>query len=131
MTFSINGLLIANNEKEGRDSVTSALDSLLLSNAQFDESTFRLASKILFQDVDNNLDDFRKTVREIGEGNQNLRGPSLDLVRSIRFAEVESSRPPKPTNGPEHQDAQHVGEEAWRQALSNLLVFSQALLEAK
>lgn len=130
-SHTINGLLTANNEKEGRDSVIFALDSLLLSNAQFDESTFRLASKILFQDVDNNLDDFRKTVREIGEGNQNLRDPSLDLVRSIRFAEVESSRPRKPANGPEHQDAQHVGEEAWRQAISNLLVFSQALLEAK
>ena len=130
-SYTIKGLLTANNEKEGRNSVASALESLLLSSAQFDESAFRLASKILFQDVDNNLDDFRKIVREIGERNQELRDSSLDLVRSIRSAEVESSRPSKQPNGSENQGSQHAAEEAWRQAISNLLVFSQAFLEAK
>ena len=128
---TIKGILTANNEKEGRNSVASALESLLLSSAQFDESAFRLASNILFQDVDNNLDDFRKIVREIGEGNEELRDSSLDLVRSIRSAEVESSRPSKLPNGSENQGSKHAAEEAWRQAISNLLVFSQALLEAK
>ena len=126
---TVKGLIASNNQKDGRESVSTALESLLLSKAQFDESTFRLASEILFQGVDDNLDDFRKNVREIGEGNEDLRESSLDLVRSIRFAEIESDRP-KVAHVSE-QDAQHSGDEAWRLATSNLLVFSRAFLESK
>ena len=128
-SYTVKGLIIANEQKDGRKAVSSALESLLLSTAQFDESTFRISSEILFQDVDENLDDFRKTVREIGEANQDLRDASLDLVRSIRFAEIESGRPKivhDLTNG-----TKHSGEDAWRSATSKLLIFSQALLGSK
>lgn len=126
--YTVKGLIIANDQKGGRKLASSALESLLLSNAQFDESTFRLASKILFQDVDENLDDFRKKIREIGE-DRDLRDPSLDLVRSIRFAEIESGRP-KSVHGSKN-DLKHAGEDAWQSATSKLLFFSRALLERK
>ena len=126
---TVKGLITANDQKDGRDSAEAALECLLLGNAQFDESVFRLASEILFQEVNDNLDDFRKVVREIGEGNPDLRDASLDLVRSIRSAEVESGRP-KIVHDSKH-DAKHSGEDAWRVAISKLLVFSQVLFENK
>lgn len=128
-SHTVKGLITAYDQKDGRNSVVSALESLLLGNAQFDESVFRLASEILFQEVNNNLDDFRKVVREIGEGNPDLRDASLDLVRSIRSAEVESGRP-KIVHDSKH-DAKHSGEDAWRVAITKLLVFSQALFESR
>jgi pentatricopeptide repeat protein len=124
---TVKGLIIANDQTGGSESVSLALQSLLSCKAQFDESAFRLASETLFEEVDENLDEFRKNIREIGEQNQHLRVASLDLVRSIRSAETVSSRP-------EHMreskyETQHSGEDAWRLATSHLLVFVQAWLE--
>ena len=119
---TVKGLIAANDKKGGRESVRSAVKALLLCNAQFDESAFRLVSGILFKDVDENLDDFRKSIREIGERNQNLRVASLDLVRSIRFAEVESGRP-KIVHEIKNE-TKHSGEHAWRLATSHLLEFA-------
>ena len=128
-SYTVNGLIRANDQKDGRNSVAAVLESLLLSNAQFDESVFRLASETLFQEVNDNLDDFRKIVREIGEGNPDLRDASLDLVRAIRSAEVESSRPKIVQES--KYGAKHSGEDAWRVAISKLFLFSQALFESK
>ena len=120
---TIQGLLVANDQKGGRLSVLSALESLLLCNAQFDESAFRLASKTLFKDVDENLEDFRQNIRDIGEHDQNLREASLNLVRSIRVAEIESSRPK--TVHKSQNEIKYTQEEAWRLATSHLLEFVQ------
>ncbi len=128
-SYTVKGLIRASNQKDGRNSVAIALESLLLNNAQLDEGVFRLASKTLFKEVNENLDDFRKIVREIGEGNPDLRDTSLDLVRAIRFAEVESSRPKIVQNS--KYGAKHSGEDAWRVAISKLLDFSKALFESK
>jgi pentatricopeptide repeat protein len=124
---TVKGLIIANDQTGGSESVSLALQSLLSCKAQFDESAFRLASETLFEEVDEDLDEFRKNIREIGEQNKHLRVASLDLVRSIRSAETVSSRP-------EHMreskyETQHSGEDAWRLATSHLLVFVQAWLE--
>jgi len=126
---TVKGFIVANDQKGGRESVLSALESLLLCNAQFDESAFRLASETLFKGVNQNLDDFRKNIREIGECNKNLRVFSLDLVRSIRFAEIESSRPK--ISHESRYERKHSGENAWRLATSHLLVFEQAWSENK
>ena len=127
---TVKGLIVANDQKGGRESVTSAVEALLLCNAQFDQSAFRLVSETLFKDVDENLDDFRKTIREIGELNQNLRDASLDLVRSIRFAEVESGRP-KTAHELKDETKHSAGEHTWRLATSHLLAFVQAWSEEK
>ena len=126
---TIKWIIVANNEKGGRKSVISVLKSLLLCNAQFDEGAFRVASETLYKDVDENLDDFRKTVRQIGELEENLRIPSQDLVRAIRFAEIESKR--RKTLQESNYERNHSSEDAWRIATSHLLVFVQAWSKKK
>lgn len=124
---TIQGLLVAHNQKGGRTSVLSALDSLLLCNAQFDESTFRFASKTLFKEVDNDLEDFRQTIRDDGERNPNLRVASLNLVRSIRVAEIESNR--QQTMHKSQDEIDKKQDETWKLATSYLLEFLKASTE--
>mmetsp|Transcript_21909 Transcript_21909/g.52129 ORF Transcript_21909/g.52129 Transcript_21909/m.52129 type:complete len:944 (-) Transcript_21909:389-3220(-) len=126
---TIKGLIVANNEKGGRKSVLSVLKSLLLCNAQFDESAFRAASKTLYKDVDENLDDFCKTVQQIGELKENLRNPSRDLLRSIRSAESESNRQKNLQDS--NYERKYPSEDAWRIATSHLLVFVQVWLKSE
>lgn len=118
---TIQGLLVATDQKGGQGAIISALESLLQCNGQFDETTFRLASKTLFKGRKENPDEFRKNIRDIGEKNEKLRVPSLNLVRSVRFAEIESSRPPS-AHKPEHE-MKKIREEAWRSATLHLLEF--------
>lgn len=125
-SYTIKGYIVATNQKGGKESVLSALESLLQCNAQLDESVFRLASETLLKGVDENLDSFRKSIREIGERHENLRVASLDLVRSIRYAEIESSRA-KVVHESMHENTEHSGEDAWRVATTNLLVFAKAV----
>mmetsp|Transcript_17142 Transcript_17142/g.35213 ORF Transcript_17142/g.35213 Transcript_17142/m.35213 type:complete len:196 (+) Transcript_17142:92-679(+) len=124
---TVKGLIIANHHKGGRESVVSALESLFQCNAQFDESVFRLASKTLFKIVDENSEDFRKSIREMGEQNENLRATSLEFVRSFRFAEIESSRPKIVHKS--KSDVKLSGEEAWKLATACLLNFVKASSE--
>ena len=119
----IKALITASKQRGGRKSVLSALDSLLQCNAHFDESAFRAASETIYKDVDENLDDFRRTIREIGKVNKNLQSLSLDLVRSIRSAENESNRP-RVVNEL-NDETKHSSENAWRLATSHLLSFVQ------
>lgn len=118
---TIQGLLVAYDQKGERISVLAALDSFLLSNAQFDEGLFRFASKTLFKEVDKNLEDFRQTIREIGERYPNLKDTSLNLVRSIRDAEIESSR--KKTKHKSQYEIEKNEKEAWRLATFHLMEF--------
>mmetsp|Transcript_23974 Transcript_23974/g.27436 ORF Transcript_23974/g.27436 Transcript_23974/m.27436 type:complete len:975 (+) Transcript_23974:160-3084(+) len=118
---TIQSLLVAYDQKGERISVLSALDSFLISNAQFDEGLFRFVSKTLFKEVDKNLDDFRQTIREIGERYPNLRDSSINLVRSIRDAEIESSRPK--TRHKSQYEIEKNEKEFWQLATFHLVEF--------
>jgi len=117
---TIQGLLLATGQKGGRLSVISALESLLQCDAQFDETAFRLASKTFFKGEVGNLEELRKNIRDIGEQNLNLKAPSLNLARSIRSAQIESSRPK--TQKIEYE-IKLKQKEAWQKATSHLLEF--------
>eukprot|EP00536_Pseudo-nitzschia_multiseries_P001959 jgi/Psemu1/235202/estExt_Genewise1.C_260079 len=118
---TIQGLLVATNQKGGRPAVTSALESLLQCDAQFDEMAFSIATKTLFEGLDGDLDEFRKTIRDIGEQNQSLRTPSLNLARSVRSAQIEESRP-KTAHKLGHEMKRRQTE-TWQTAISHLLEF--------
>jgi hypothetical protein len=128
---TIRGLLIAHHESGGRPAVLTMLDSLLSSSsssssghARMDEGAFRLASKILFQEVGDSLEDFRQHVREIGERDATLRQASLSLVRSVRVAEIESGRLPTPHQ--KEEDMARVRDAAWTTATLHLLDLARA-----
>lgn len=117
---TIQGLLLAHYQRGGRPAVIKLLDSLVaIDGARLDESAFRLTSKILFREVENSLEDFRQHVRDIGEQNTKLRQVSLNLVRSIRVAEIESNR--LLTAHRNQEDMKTIRNAAWSTATSHLL----------
>jgi len=121
---TIEGLIVANYHRSGREAVLSSLKSLILCDAQFSERTFRLASKYLYKDVDDKFDDFRNGIRKIGETHHDFRSASVNLLRSIRFAEIESGRP-RIVHGSEHETKKSEEDAAWKTAVSDLLVFAE------
>jgi hypothetical protein len=122
---TIHGLLIVNNQVGGQSAVFEVLNSLLsLGEVRLDEGTFRLTSKILFREVDDTLEEFRQQVRIIGERDTELRQLSLNLIRSVRVAEIESRRLLTPHQTEE--DMAKVRDTAWSTAMSHLLDMAQA-----
>mmetsp|Transcript_21483 Transcript_21483/g.34575 ORF Transcript_21483/g.34575 Transcript_21483/m.34575 type:complete len:158 (+) Transcript_21483:795-1268(+) len=122
---TIQGLILAYYHKGGQSAVKSIVNSLLQKDGlSFTERTFRLVSKILFKEVDTNLDDFRKKVRDIGEEDSTLRKVSLNLIRSVRVAEIESGRPK--TIHKTEEEMKLIRDRAWVVATSRLLEFVEA-----
>jgi pentatricopeptide repeat protein len=122
---TIQGLVLAHNHKGGRSDVVSFLETLLGAKASIDESTFRLLVRVLLPQVDGNTEDMRKRVREIGETNPELRDASLNLIRSVRVAEIEQNRP-SPKNRPSSEINARI-EEAWNSVLPHFLEFVHAI----
>jgi pentatricopeptide repeat protein len=122
---TIQGLVLAHNHKGGRPDVVSFLETLLGSKASIDESTFRLLVRVLLPQVDGNTEDMRKRVREIGETKPELRDASLNLIRSVRVAEIEQNRP-SPKNRPSSEINPRI-EEAWNSVLPHFLEFVHAI----
>ena len=127
---TIECVLVAYDEKGGGESsVFLALDYFLQCNAQFDESAFLSASKILYKEVDSNLEGFRQSIRDIGEQNPNLRFASINLMRSLRDAEMESR---KSRNNRKSQYENEIRQQkAWRIAVLYLMEFLKELKEHK
>jgi hypothetical protein len=124
---TIQGLLLAHHQIGGRSAVVQVLGSLISKeDARLDESSFRSASKILFRVVDDNLADFRQHVRDMGERDTRMREISINLVRSVRVAEIESNRLLSPHQTEE--DMQIVRNSAWRTATSHLLDLHKHIL---
>jgi pentatricopeptide repeat protein len=108
----------------GKDIVSIAVQELLQDDdVRFAEGPFRSLSKILLPDIEIvSFDDFRQRIRSIGEEQSELRELSLNLVRSLRVAEIESERPSSPHKTEEEVRA--VQDMAWKQSVKNLLEFA-------
>jgi pentatricopeptide repeat protein len=116
----LQGLIMAHSRKSGRSGTMSVVESILQTDkTQITESTFRLISKVLFKEVQSNLDDFRRDLRGLGEKDHDLRDVTLNLIRSIRVAEIESNRSPTPQNTT--KEIQQVQDKAWLSATKDLL----------
>ena len=128
---TIQSILLVKLNKYGKDNVSSELESLLANDkAVFDETSFRLCSKILFRPIPGSLDDFRQDLRNDTtvsghENNDDVQKMKLDLIRSIRTAEVESNRRNNNHNQQRHQQIQ--GQDEWRTATENLFKFTKEL----
>ena len=128
-------ILLVKLNKYGKDDVSSELESLLANDkAVFDESSFRLCSKILFRPIPGSLDDFRQDLRndttlDGHKNNDTVQKMKLDLIRSIRTAEVESNR--RKNLGDESHNQQRnqqpQGQGEWRIATENLLKLTKEL----
>mmetsp|Transcript_22193 Transcript_22193/g.52194 ORF Transcript_22193/g.52194 Transcript_22193/m.52194 type:complete len:729 (-) Transcript_22193:1684-3870(-) len=133
---TIQAILLVKLNKYGKDDVASALESLLANDkAIFDETSFRLCSKILFRQIPGSLDDFRQDLRNDTtmnghENNDFVQKTKLDLIRSIRTAEVESNRRNvrhSQSHTSHQQPQQQQGQDEWRIATDNLLKFTKEL----
>lgn len=118
---TIQGLVLAYSRKGGKAYVTSLLETLRDDGACIDENTFKLLTRVLLPEIEGTLEKVRKRVRDIGESNPQLRGAALDLMRSLRTAEIEEHR--RNTKNMLEADFNVRKKEAWRSVLVYFLEF--------
>lgn len=125
---TIQSIILATNQKDGKNSVLSTLEKLLLdygSSSSFDERTFLLSSRLLLPKAPKNIDGMRTMLREISDTDPSLRKEALDLTRSLRTAQVEEYR--KVAQGqPKSRVKPQDDEGTWQRALGYLLAFVRA-----
>jgi hypothetical protein len=119
---TIQGLVLAYSRKGGRSYVVSLMEKLQDAGACIDENTFKLLVRVLLPEIDGTTEDIRKRVRGIGESNPPLRGAALNLIRSVRTAEIEQNRPFSSKNRLE-AGMNPRQREAWHSVLVHLLEF--------
>lgn len=129
---TIQGLLLAHRQRSGKDGAVKFVQSVVEKQVPIDEATFKLASKMLVPELTNeNMDEFRKGIRAIGEEKPILREASLNVIRTARIAEVEDQ---KKASKSLHDSSLFGGKEGtlpWMAALAALVEFSQAQNKAK
>ena len=130
---TIQALLLAKLNLGGKGEVVSTLHTLLSteSSANFDESAFRLCSKIVFRELKGSLDDFRKDLREISAADPTMKETSLNLTKSIRVAEVATNKAQQKSGARKKRQmgketAKQKENKAWKTATQNLLDFVTA-----
>ena len=119
---TIQGLLLASHRIGGKIQVQALLKDLWASKAQMDRVTFQLAMKMLVPGINRTTSDVRQAIRSIGEERPELRTVSLDLIKSMRIAEVEQQR--KTTAGLSDEDVQQRRKESWHLAMGSLIEFA-------
>jgi pentatricopeptide repeat protein len=119
---TIQGLLLASHRLGGQIQVQALLNDLLASKVKMDRATFQLAMKMLVPGISRTTRDVRQAIRSIGEEIPELRTVSLDLIKSMRIAEVEQQR--KTTAGLSGEDVQQRREESWRLAMGSLIHYA-------
>jgi hypothetical protein len=124
---TVQSLILANYKTGGKSSVVSLLEKLLAGDASVDERTFLLAARVLLRDASGSTADIRKMLRVLGESNESLKRPSLNLTRSLRTAQVEQHRRVSKSDASRVKSQQEVGAQAWHSAIVNLLTMVQAL----
>jgi pentatricopeptide repeat protein len=119
---TIQGLLLASHRIGGKIQVQALLKDLWTAKAKMDRATFQLAMKMLVPGINRKTGDVRQAIRSIGEERTELRTVSLDLIKSMRIAEVEQQR--KTTSGLSGEDVQQRRDESWRLAMGSLIEFA-------
>jgi pentatricopeptide repeat protein len=121
---TVQGVILASYRMGGKEHVQFFLKEMLSSKARLDKGTFELAAKILLPVVKGNTSDVRKKLREICDQTPSLRSVSLDLMRSIRIAEVEQER--QASEVLRIEEIQQKREESWHCAMIHLIDYVQA-----
>lgn len=115
--------ILATYKTGGKQKLLNLLEYLLNSGeANIDERTFLLAARMLIPDAPRSIDCIRRKLREIGDTNESLKRPALDLTRSLRTAQVEQKRRSS-INTPNARAKPEAGRETWSSSLSYLMTF--------
>ena len=125
---TIQSIVLAIYQKNGKSKVLSTLDELLLeygSSTSFDERTFLLASRLLLPKAPKTVDGLRTMLREISDTDPSLRKEALNLTRSLRTAQVEEHRKASQGQPKSRVQPQDDGQ-TWQRALGYLLAFVRA-----
>lgn len=122
------GLLIASYRVGGVDRARSTMEETLATEVLVSRENCRLALKLLMPDILEGNKSASVTViqgylRSIGDSNEPLRSSCLNLLRSIRQADIEQNRLPT-RNAPEEVLSRRR-EEAWKAALRDILDLDQ------
>jgi pentatricopeptide repeat protein len=119
------GLLLASYGIGGKDQTQICLEDLLDAEVQMGHETFQLASKILLPKKSNGgSSDVREALRDVADTVPHMRHVALDLIRSIRIAEVDQKRQPSKRQPTKmlHQKRNA----SWRQVMTYLIAYVKA-----
>jgi hypothetical protein len=124
---TIQGLVLAHQQRGGDAAVVLAVEAVLQNDkARIQEGVFRLIARILLKEMDlKSFDSFRQQVRAAGEKNSSLRDLSLQLVRSLRVAEIETGRPSSKHKA--EAEMNKIQGQAWKDSTAHLLDFFRAV----
>ncbi|KAG7361438.1 PPR: pentatricopeptide repeat domain containing protein [Nitzschia inconspicua] len=122
---TVERLMEAHDAIGGTDAVFAVVERFLQDEAvQFDENPFRSLSKRLLPNIEiESFDNFRQRIRRAGEARAELRDVSLNLIRSLRVAEIESERPSSRHKTVDEIKA--IQDMAWKKSVSDLLEFAR------
>lgn len=122
---TVERLLSAHAEMGGTNAVVEVAERLLQdAQVRLGEVPFRSLSGMLLPEIEvGNFNRFRQSVRRMGEENTELREASVNLIRSLRVAEIESERPPSRHKTTEEMQA--VQDQAWKKSVNDLLEFAK------
>ena len=119
-------LILASYGIGGKDRTEKCVQELLDAKVTMDRKCFELASKILISaDVGNgDTTGLRESLRKVVDDVPHFRTVALDLIKSIRVAEVEEGR--KPSKVLTVEQISQKREVAWRSAMECLARYVQA-----
>ena len=111
---TIHGLVLAYFNKGGQSALLTFLKTHRGQKTSIDENGFKLLIRLLLPNVHGkNLEDIRRNLRQLGEQTPELSKHALEVMRSVRRAEVEQKRA-QSKNG-QQQDGM------WHDVLAKLL----------
>ncbi|CAJ1914048.1 unnamed protein product [Cylindrotheca closterium] len=125
---TIQSIVLASYQKDGRGNVLSTLDELLQehgTSTSFDERTFLLASRLLLPKAPKTVDGLRTMLREISDTDPSLREEALNLTRSLRTAQVEEYRKASKGQPKSRVQPQDDGQ-TWQRSIGFLLALVRA-----
>lgn len=124
---SFKDVLLASYRLGNKEKALEVVEEGLESEMSMDYGCCVMSLQILLGDVlkSSNIEQARQRLREIGEENHDLRNPSLNLIRSLRAAEVEEKR--EPTKGLKQDEIAARRDAAWNEALKHLVEFARVV----
>ena len=127
---TVHGLMLAYLGRGGTKSVAPFLRDLLSTEPPIDQRTFLLAVRVVLPKVGtSSIDEFRATIRKMGEEDPSLRNASLKLIRSARVAEMEERKLGRQNPPNVGVRARSEADGFWRTALTELLDFADEVRE--
>jgi hypothetical protein len=122
------GILLAASKKGGRSEAKAYLERFYASGAQLHGDGALLAVKTMLPttgDVTVTMSSIRDHLREVCENDESLQPASLNLVRSLRVAELESQRQHSPNLKIDVLQVRRKA--AWQNVLHDLILYANAI----